>query len=1820
MRKFGKESTAPADTGGSREKSDNGWLKNHWCALSICLIVVVAFLLRTVFAYGVSADGNFALSGGSSAQYHLHVIESILNGSYSLTDTAVNYPIGGLNVYPPLMDFVAAIVAMVLSAVGFSTTEAASAALAGLNPVVGALTCIPVYLVGKELFGNKVIGVVSALIFAFLALPIATSVFSSGTEYALAAFLTAFMSLFLIRMVHAIDAEEVSRKAVFTNAVLAGLFLALAALTWNGFRVLLVVVIVAMVLQILVDRFKGRDFSTVLTAYSAVLLIGVVVSAPYYIAAGLWDAVFSGPLLITVVAIVFAFAFKALESKPWIFTIPALVVVFLVLLAVLYFAAPDLFTAFVSGNSIYSSSIMESLVSTRVSMSNVSSYYGWLTMWLPICLGLYEVYVFAKGDRSATQLLKVVWLLGLFFIVWTSYANAAVVGVVFAVGSAAVIVKVLDLADLRSWFNTMKVAGFPGCFRKMLKPFPLASVLIVALLVVVPNLSAAVDAGSSDGYQYTIRAGDSYPVGDLWDSYEDAPKSGALVTWIDYAYDSVAQGGFTSVTDGIGGGASDAANIYLADGASGAVAGMALRLMMAEDTIPASVPADVRAYIEDPSKAVSEIVSNPSVYGKVRADISDVNAVYLASINYMLENMSGIEIMELYDSVRSATQDDITYVLVDGSMLPLQYNDGSDFPTIAYFADYKTDGYGAATQFFSYNTYYGTTVYTDAIYDTFLWKAMIGTDAESAGFTSSYNYLAALAVSDGKTVAKPGSYLTGFDIVYWQVQYNENGAASVSSDGWEYMDYSDAIEAQRTQGGVINYLSSIILYEYVGTGSSVSTMTVTSADGATVDGARVVVNAEGSDVRENYSEAYTIAGKAQVMVPSGDYTVTLYLGDIEYASYRNQVPATVSVAAASLDLDVVVGGAPVTGADFKVVLENVDNGGTYEVETTDGSATIQTMVPGTYTYRLLDATGAASATGEVDVAPGSNTGFEIAPKTYNITATLKDVLGNTVDGSVVVVGTENGMTFTGDATDGKAVIAVLPGKYNAYATGDYVSMNTTDLNATSGNKSVTLNVFEADNVSTSLPSGVMVSSGAFSTVVTDGSFSVPVGYATDLQLYSVYGVVDGEVHMGTYDDGKGVTVTSGNAVSVTGTLKDGEKAVSGTVQFINGKTKTVVTVKAGSDGKFSADLVAGDYTILANNGSKVALVDKTVGGDVGDIVLGDGKKVSTTFRFDAQMSGATNLKLNSVLAQVDFTTGGKAYTVYAMTGTDGTASFYVPKDATGKLLLNGGALDNAIFDCKKLEKELSESGTTTYTLTVKVGEAGADKNVLKDVSVKSDYAMTATLYDDDEVKYTFTAGQTQTIQPGQYDIVIDGASGVYFDGTAYVYPGTNVFSGLDPVDVYTVTIQKNSGDVVTISGDGEHYLVDGKYYFEDGFEYFLKSVNGNGSEQKIAYGYISDETIADTTVDLRAQDARMTVTGSTGVDGDGKLTVTYGSDKVVFDIENGSYTVVLPSSVTAANFEATVTATVDGDEIEYTNAVDVTGLKDKEIRNVAVLTLGEVVSDEDEPFTADASSAQFGAGVGEVDVTITNNGDSEKTFMISAGDAWVLDKVYSASVAAGKTATVTVTGYYNAATVGLGSDGMTVTVTDINGSDSVECDIVGFDSGSTSNGAQILFAKDGGIASKDRVSASEYMYAITVVNSDDFSKLVEVDVNAVSGWFVTIMDEDGCTIVEPGTALEVFAFQTTTVYVKLMPMTGSVAGETPSVSGSVSVGSDSKQFNLSPEKVDLAVDSMEAEGTDISNEAPSVPTGVWILLAFGILMLIAVFWLGSKRGVFSRRN
>ncbi len=1868
MRKIRNETTIPSE--GTDRDNSGGWLKSHWCVLALGVIVIAAFLLRFVFAYGVSADGDYALSGGSSAQYHLHVIESILNGSWSMTDASVNYPIGGILFIPPLMDFLGAGVATLFQG-SMGTTEAASMALAVLNPIFGALACIPVFMIGKELY-DKTIGVVSALVFAFLALPISTSVFSSGTEYALAAFLIAFMAYFAIRMVKAADSEGASRKGIMINAALAGVFLALAALTWNGFRFAVVLFAVAMVLQAVAPRVRGKDFTDITLGYVVAILIGTLVPAAYYVPAGLMDAVYSGSLIIAIVSVVLTAIFLALAKKPWIVMIPALVVVFVAFCIALALAVPEVFNDFFFGNEVYVSSIMEQLANNRVSMSNVAAYYGWLTVWMPICLALYQTYVYFRKDHSATMLFQIVWLFVMFFAAWTSFATSAVVGSVFAVGAAAVFVKLIREADLPEYWANIKAAGFPGCFRKIIKPLPFVTVLTVALLVVVPNFGFAVDAGQPTNTEgdhfytgntsFTIKTGDDYPVGEIWASYEDAPKDGAIVTWIDYAYDAVAQGGFDNVTDAVGGGATAAAQMYLADGSAGAIAAMMLRIMTSIGSVDysscftdATVYATVKAYIDDPAKAIEEIKNNPDAYGEVRSDITDENAVYLAALNTIVSDMDQLDIMTSYEKVCDASGKKIGYMLMDGSMLPLQYGDGGDFSTIAYFADYAVDSYGAATQFYSYNTYYGYTNYTSEIYDTLLWKALIGPSASEAGFTSSYSYLTALALSDGKdgsVKAMPGYGLVGFDVVEWKVMYNADSEATVSDEGWEYMDAMAAMEKQDAEGGMINYLQGIVLLDYSDTpvdsaAYAVYDGTVKSTDGTAISGATVAVyqydDIYGKEVL--YSETVTRDGAYRAIVPAGDYRIDVRIGDLVLQSFTSAAPS----AEVLIEESVVVGEVRVNGHlyDSEDMMVNLKSDASeMDVQVVDGMIAIDGILPGTYAYSLFGANGSSLGTGNVTVYPGESEGFFIEPKTYTITVTVNDFYGESVDGTAyptapmaMATNTVSGAMFATEiGEDGKAIINVIPGEYTVAVGGGLVTMTSTTQNVSSSNKSTTLTAYESNMVSVSGVSDgtvLTVSAGDYSTVakVYDGAvfFDVPVGLATVEMCYSVYGMQGGKMVYGVYEGGDSMSLSSVDYSKVTGKLKNGTGDMAGIVTLYN-QDEFRITASTDSKGQFTIFVPRGDYTIYASNESdKVyfgAVGATSAEKDLGELSAVDGRKITHNFKYD-QATNESNKNLPFVLALATFEYDGKAYTLTTMTNTSGVATFYVPDNVavTGTFNNAEGILSNDAFECKKLSYEFSSS-TSSLSNTITIQYDGYQKdqnNVVKQVPITFEYDATLTYYEkvnDEELEFDVKAGETVNIRPGQYEAVVDGASGAYFKGTIYLYPGQNQLVGFNVEEVVTVNITKAEQDTLRIESEGSYHSFTGGYYFEKGYEYYLTATNSKTEDGKtvdmIQYGYLAvgDESTGTFDIDMTVRSAEMEVTGYAGVSGDGTLTVTTPAGvKMEFDIEDGAYTMVLPSDMTSVTVVADITTTVASEEYRFVSEeVSFFGMTDGCFRNL--VAYNAEVEDEDEPaFEVTIDSAEFKDGVANVTFSVKNNGSHMMTYLVTAGSAWSLDAAASITVPVGGTGTMVVSGTYDDARVAPGLDGVTLIVKDINGKETVTTEIYE----TVPTGEAKVELVEGEDAANPKVTASQYMYALTLTNKGTSATEVAIDLNVPNGWYVTIMDADGTFVGKVGDKVPVYGLQTVTYYVVLMQI-GSNPGEESKTVPAIDVTIEGvKKVSLQPVEVDVETEKTDVSGGDAMSERSGIPTGIWILVAIIILMLIMTCWLASKRGVFARK-
>ena len=1829
MRKFGKESTAPTE-GVNRE--GGGWLQNH-CALAVCIVVILAFIVRTVFAYGISADGGFALSGGSDAQYHLHVVESILNGSFILgSDAAINYPVGGLNVNAPLYDFIAA---------GVGSFAGASTALAVLAPIFGALTCFPVYLIGKELYGYKA-GFVAALIFGLMALPIVSTVFSNGTEYAFVAFLLSFFILALIKVARKISDDEFAKKEV----LIAGILLGLVVLSWNDFRAVIVLLAVIMAIQMVLDRFNSKDFSVTLYSYSIIMLIGLVIGAIYYIPANLWDAVFSGPVLIAVITIAFGFIFKGLQKTPWIITIPGLIIAFIVIAVVFYFVLPDYFTALIFGNSSYTNSIMSDLSNTNISISRMSSYYGWLLMWMPAILGLWEFYVYARKDRSHNQLFVTATLLVLWMFAWTSYSCAASLGMIFAVSSAQVLVAVIGKADLKTYWASMKTAGFPGCFRKMIKPLPFLSVLIAVFLVIVPGIAYAIDAGipsnADSGYfaygntTYTIETGEGFPVSYVYDDLEIIADDSAVVSWIDYAAGLEARG-FNTVNDMDGAGASVAAQIYLAEGASGATAVQIVRLIQANPDTNfeaafignENVLKTVKEYLDDAAKAKDLVLSDSDKYGALSSDITDEDASYIAGIKEITDNISSAEIIEVYEDMMVIADEAIGYYIVDGSMVPLVYGDGSSLSTIAYFAGYNTDSYGAATQFYSYITWY-TNYYpanaTSALYDTFLWKALIGPSPSDMGYSSSFSYLYDLTTSDGKVKTMPGYGLAGYEIASWYVKYNENPKATTADDGWEYMPYETAIAKQQADGGLINYLSSIIAFAFVGdvgTSSEVTAGRVVDETGAGIEGITVSVsyfNAfYGADTV--YSQAKTDAnGEYTILVPTGNYYTTYKNGDVKLEASISGTTATVD--SAEFVGVVAVGETIVMSPNYMYVLKNgsieyyiqSDVGLIDSADAVDAEGNSVLIIPGTYSYELRDGDATAVGSGTITLYTGENTGLRVSPTNYTITATVTDFFGQKVDGGVVIAtNATTGETYGADVEEGTAVIYVPSGTYTVKMIEGYVSLNTTSLSVTS-NKTVSITAYEAEEITIVGigSSDLNVYGGAFSTISDYVNVSVPLSIGTTMYNYTLYGMDGEKVYLGVYKDGTSVTVSEGDAIIVSGSI-----GTSGTVSFVRADGATINAV-AGTDGKFSVPVLAGDYVIYANNGSDkvyIASENITADKDLGTISLVDGRKITETYQY-ASGTSKSNVALPFAYAKVQFTYGSVNYEIPTMTDTSGKAVFYVPDEATSvKVIINDGLIANGIFTNDELFSEFDD-GTSDASKTITI--SGED---IDGMLIQSDYAMKLTPYSGgDDIE--FEAGESKSVAPGQYTAKIDAATGHYFNGTVYVYPGEGEFSGLNVIDVFGITILKGETDTLTITGDKTHdnYNGDDVYYFEYGCEYTLKTVNMMANTVKYAtvyreYGEMTETIDMTTSV---STDEVMKIKGFVGAIADGTVYVTYDETKVEAEVSSGEFEIELPISASIATFRAEVTSTVSSQKYGFSGENTVNALTDGTIVNIPVSSDDSVMEGK---YTSDLDgrivSANFDAGVMTVDVEIFNNTDLIKTYAVTAGSAWTLDSSEQYAVASKDSRIIELTGTYEPNGVGIGSLGMSVTIKDYNGTTSKTIQII---DGTIVPSESIVTLKTAADSTnKDKISGNEYQYALTFVNSGAMN---EVNINAsVDGaYFLTLMNEDG-TIIKGADANEsvegtfiVPAQSSTVVYVKVMATLGEL-DTVPTLTVDTSVGSKT----LTPSTIDISVDSITVSGDSAVSSQSGVPMGVWFIFGLSIILLILIVWMGSKRGVFSRR-
>ena len=1001
----------------------NGRFSGNWCTLTVLLaIVMIAFILRAFFAYDTSAGGGFALSGGSDAAYHLHVIEHILRtGGHLITDPAINYPFGGLNYSPPLFDWSIAMVAYPLTLFGFSTAEAASIALVFTTAIVGALTCIPVYLLAREMFSRRA-AVVAAAFFAISSVAIISTVFSNGTASAYFVLFFVLMTLFMLRAVKALKKAESDAlpvngilapfrdKKVLRNVLLACLSLVALQLSWIGFFSVILIISVMMIFHAVSDRFRGESATSYVSIYGSVMLLSLIISALYYVAVMGMTMIIAGPFLLALLLIVVSLMISS--HRIWVITIPLSLAIVIISLLVVSFISPSLFHAMTSGYSPYADTKFGALLAAYapVTLATQAVFAGLVTVWFSFIVLGYMLYKWPKKADSPSHIFIIPWFAALLYLSWRNTDLALLAAPMYAIGAGVVIMGVLRRVDLKGYIGNFKGATVKSVWRKMLKPIPFVAVLGTVFVLLAPNVLYAVDAsipsnekarynedmqsigiGGSFNHlgatNYFIRDSD-WNMSEAWKHHLDSEKSGALVTWLDFGAEAVAHANFSIVADHFGNGYSAASNILLGT-ASEALAVMAVRLLtndpavLDSNAVPADVRDELKKIILDGRVTVGTnadtynenfVRANPNIFGPVVLNISAENAMHLVAANYLTSMLTDGEIAEMYNNIIRETGHEISYIGVSGSMLPLYFGDGSFFSTLAYLNDFYLDRNASPVKFYTagipqFGFFY---TYTSAMYETMLWRTLIGMSLEDQRLATntpnlSFNeMMRGLMLSDGTIKAVPGYGLTNFVVDGWWVMYNPEGtAAGAPSDKWILLPGEEAQQRQIDEGGVINYFGGMAFLRYqsdnvlfegsvsidiASTSKPVSGMTVAFFDGAGELIGMTVTNEDGR-FGATIEPGTTIS---EIRVYSGP------VGSMEVMIYNSGWTA-----GASASVDITIPPSSMTGTiidadhianiDEEVIIEMTGrvSGETYRFSPNSDGTFSNDVVPDTYAVTML---------------------------------------------------------------------------------------------------------------------------------------------------------------------------------------------------------------------------------------------------------------------------------------------------------------------------------------------------------------------------------------------------------------------------------------------------------------------------------------------------------------------------------------------------------------------------------------------------------------------------------------------------------------------------------------------------------------------------------------------------------------------------------------------------------------------------------------------------------------------------------------------------
>jgi len=459
--------------------------KFHWPSLlGLLAIFVLALVLRTAFVYDSATDDGFRLTGGSDPYYHKRVVDHVQeNGDHLVHDEMLNYPYGANNNRPPLFDWSIAITGLALSPFFEDSEESTWWAMELLPAIFGALIVFPVYAIGRAQFGRPA-GLVAALFIAINAGHVSHSTLALADHDSYVIFFATTAFFFFMRgLTEAHDRRWVanwgdwesirtglrdfvrSERLALGYAGLAGMTLAVIALSWKGFPYLMVIVYGYTILQMVINMFRRVDSTSTAALGLIALGLPVLLSFPFYQHVGFihpwWDA----PAYILLATFGAALLLVPTRDLPWLMVTSAVTTAALTGYALLKYVFVDLGTLIFSGQGYFvRTKLFNTIAEAQApTFSHFVFSFGVVTVWLAIG-GLFWMAIlpFARNIWKKDYLFILGWSVIAIYMAQSAVRFIFNATPVFAILAGWITWSWIKWADFPTMWSNLKQYWTPG--------------------------------------------------------------------------------------------------------------------------------------------------------------------------------------------------------------------------------------------------------------------------------------------------------------------------------------------------------------------------------------------------------------------------------------------------------------------------------------------------------------------------------------------------------------------------------------------------------------------------------------------------------------------------------------------------------------------------------------------------------------------------------------------------------------------------------------------------------------------------------------------------------------------------------------------------------------------------------------------------------------------------------------------------------------------------------------------------------------------------------------------------------------------------------------------------------------------------------------------------------------------------------------------------------------------------------------------------------------------------------------------------------------